>query len=140
MKLEALYVHLHHSTLVTNAQPQFVSPGYTVRVLHILLGNCSWANDEPLCLHPAIVAICSSLDKVKFFQFSGYPAVADTGGFVRVRTNPPFFQVINLLFHCSMHSASGLVGKPHPLTSNLQLGHSCRGGSCLLTSLQLEFT
>ena len=35
---------------------------------------------------------------------------------------------------------SGLVGKPHPLTSNLKQGHSSGGGSCLLTSLQLEAT
>ena len=84
------------------------------------------------------ISTCSKYVDEKHFHLPD--SVADTGGFVRVRTNPPFFQVINLLFHCSMHSASGLVGKPHPLTSNLQLEHSCRGGSCLLTSLQLEFT
>ena len=68
-------------------------------------------------------------------------SVADLGGFVRVRTNPPFFQVINLLqatFPATPDLRSVFsMETQHSLTPYRQQGHSCRGGSFLFISLRL---
>ena len=73
------------------------------------------------------------------FEKCGMKSVADLGGFVRVRTNPPFFQVINLLLATFplLRSVFSMETE-HPLTSYRQQGHSCRGGSFLFISLQLK--
>ena len=76
--------------------------------------------------------------KQQAVEFPQVP-VADLGGVRSSSDEPPFFPSDQLTAsNFSTPKISVLMETEHPLTSCRQQGHSCRGGSFLFISLQLE--